>query len=160
MREFTEFSGPMINWPRVDVMKDVPEVLAELHEEWKLCLATNAVDSSEEEIRAALRRAGLDLLLDKVYCFRKIGHKKPSRQFFEYVLKDLGVHRSRVIMIGDDFESDILGAVASGIHAIWFNEHSKESKVGEMFETVHDFKSLPQAVSELFKLGRAPPHSI
>ena len=157
MREFAGFRGPMVNWPRVEVVKDVLKVLAGLHDEWKLCLATNAPDSHEEEIWAALRRAGLDRFLDKVYCYRKIGRKKPSPEFFEYVLRDLGVDKSRVIMVGDDFESDVLGAVSSGIHAIWFNERSKESKVGEMFGTVHDFRSLPQAVENVLKLRRGSP---
>ena len=136
----------MLNWPRVEAVRDVPEVLEELHKTWKLCVATNASDSYEEEIWGALRRVGLNQFLDKVYCSRIIGHRKPSREFFEHILNDLGVNRSRVIMVGDDFESDVLGAVECRIHAIWFNEHSRESKIGEMFRTIHNFKSLPRAL--------------
>jgi putative hydrolase of the HAD superfamily len=137
----------MINWPRVEVVKDVPEVLAELRKAWKLCLATNASDSYEKEIWAALRRVGLSQFLDRVYCSRRIGHRKPSPDFFEYILNDLGVHRSRVIMVGDDFESDVLGAVQCGIRAIWFNEHSQKSRIGKMFGTIHNFKSLQLAIN-------------
>jgi len=57
--------------------------------DWRIALATNAAASKEDEIWQALARAGLDRLLDKVYCYRTIGHKKPSREFFNYILRDL-----------------------------------------------------------------------
>lgn len=146
MRIFSEFKGPMLNWPRVEAVRDVPKVLEELHKTWRLGVATNASDSYEKEIWGALSRVGLIQFLDRVYCSRTVGHRKPSRKFFEYILNDLGVDRSRVIMVGDDFESDVLGAVMCGIRAIWFNGRSQESKIGEMFRTIHGFKSLPEVV--------------
>ena len=147
MKDLPDFTGPMVGWPRVERIEGALEVLAELHKTWVLALATNAVNSSEEQIWAALRRVRLDCFLDKVYCFRKIGHKKPSSEFFAYVLNDLGVDRSSVFMVGDDFESDILGAVRSRIRAIWFNGHSGEERETDMYRTVHDLKSLPEVLA-------------
>jgi putative hydrolase of the HAD superfamily len=149
MKDLPSFTGPMVGWPRVERIEGALEVLAELHKTWVLALATNAVNSSEEQIWAALRRVRLDCFLDKVYCFRKIGHKKPSSEFFAYVLNDLGVDRSSVFMVGDDFESDILGAVRSRIRSIWFNEQTDEEREADMYRTVHDLKSLPEVLGML-----------
>jgi hypothetical protein len=96
MRVFPEFDGPMAAWPRVEAMPFANEILADLHLRYGLALATNAADSEETEIRAALDRVGLGKLLDKVYCYRNIGHKKPSKEFFDYVLADLGIEQSQV----------------------------------------------------------------
>ena len=102
-------------------------MLAALHPDWTLALATNADDSDEADIRAALQRVNLDRCLDKVYCFKKIGYKKPSLEFFQYILDDLKLTPQSVCMVGDNYEADVLGANACGIRAVWFNEHSLDS---------------------------------
>jgi len=147
MRDFPEFSGPMAAWSHVEALPNVKEILIELRPQWTLALATNSVDSDETAIWEALDRVGLRSLLDKVYCFHTIGHSKPSPDFFEYIVKDLGMDRRRMVMVGDGFEKDVLGANQSGIRGIWFNELSTEVKVGKMHTTISDFRSLPAALT-------------
>ena len=50
-------------------------------------------------------------------------------------------------MVGDGFEKDVLGANQSGIRGIWFNESSDEVRVGKMYRTIFDFRSLPEALA-------------
>ena len=147
MRDFPEFSGPMAHWPHVEALTNVKEVLVELRTQWTLALATNTIDSDETAIWKALDRVGLSSLLDKVYCFQSIGHSKPSPGFFDYIVKDLLIDRRRIVMVGDGFEKDVLGANQSGIRGIWFNESSDEIKVGKMYKTIFDFRSLPDALA-------------
>ena len=143
MRDFPEFSGPMAAWPHVEALPNVKEVLRELRPQWTLALATNSIDSDEGEIWEALNRVELRSFLDKVFCFQTIGHSKPSPDFFDYIVKDLGMDRRRLVMVGDGFEKDVLGANQSGIRGIWFNESSVEVKLGKMHKTIFDFRSLP-----------------
>jgi putative hydrolase of the HAD superfamily len=146
MRVFPEYDGPMFTWPRVEALPFAREVLAALYNQWTLAVATNAAASDERGIWAALDRAGLSQWLDKVYCFRAIGHRKPAPAFFDYVLKDLGLAPARVMMVGDDFEADVLGASRCGMRAFWFNERSNEVREGELYRTIHDLRALPQAL--------------
>lgn len=147
MRDIPQFNGPMVTWPRIEVIPHAIETLKILRDSWTLCLATNAVASSESEIWAALRRVSLDEMLDKVYCFRRIGYKKPAREFFTYILNDLQLNCAQVIMVGDAFETDVSGANQAGIRAIWFNERSPESRSGKLYHTIHDLRELPQALN-------------
>ena len=147
MRDFPEFSGPMAAWPHVEVLPNVKEVLVELRPQWTLALATNSIDSDETEIWEALDRVGLRALLDKVFCFQTIGHSKPAPDFFDYIVKDLGVDRHRMVMVGDGFEKDVLGANRSGIRGIWFNESSTEVRIGKMHRTISNFQSLPDTLT-------------
>ena len=110
MRDFPEFSGPMAAWPHVEAIPNVKEVLVELRRQWTLALATNSIDSDETAIWKALDRVGLSSLLDKVYCFQSISHSKPSPGFFDYIVKDLLIDRRCIVMVGDGFEKDVLGA--------------------------------------------------
>jgi putative hydrolase of the HAD superfamily len=146
MRDNLNASGPMFTWDHVEVMPHAYQVLTSLRSEWLIALATNAVDSDEIDIRKALQRVDLDALVDKVYCFRRIGHKKPSSEFFKFILNDLKLNLSQIVMIGDKFENDILGANQFGIRAIWFNTQSVDSKTSNMYCTIHDLNELPNVL--------------
>ena len=143
MRVFPKFGGPMANWPQLETMPSAQKTLSSLRADWIIALATNAEDSTEDEIRRALAKVKLDKIIERVYCFRKIGHKKPSRAFFEFILNDLGVSSSSVVMVGDNYEFDVIGATRSGIRAVWFNRHSEEEQFNTMQRTIHDLKELP-----------------
>ena len=153
MRVFPEFDGPMVTWPQVETLPHAEAVLSELRARSILAVATNAADSEEAEIRAALERVGLDKLLDKVYCYRKIGHKKPSKEFFEYILANLGLQTSQVIMVGDDFEADVVGANNCGIRAIWYNARADEKRESPMHRTIYDLRSLPKTLDSFWNPG-------
>ena len=148
MRVFPEFDGPMFAWPRVEAVEGIEEALTELRADWTIALATNAADSEEEEIWSALARVGLDKLIDRVYCFRRVGHKKSAPEYFDHVLSDLGLERNRTVMVGDDFEADVLSANRSGIRAIWFQENGSENKTDPLHRTIHGLQELPGALDK------------
>jgi len=154
MREFPDYGGPMVAWPHVEAIPHASQVLAGLHPLWLLALASNAAASDVVQIRAALERVSLGQYIDQIYCFSRIGHKKPSPEFFDCILDDLGIGCQHVVMVGDNFEADVLGANRSGIRAVWFNEQGDETRTGEMVQTIHDLRSLPQAL-ETFGFRRA-----
>ena len=83
---FPEFDGSMVNWPRLGTMPSAKETLTSLRTDWIIALGTNAEDSTEDEIRQALAKVKIDKLRGRIYCFRKIGQRNPSRAFFEFIL--------------------------------------------------------------------------
>ena len=151
MRVFSENAGPMFTWPRVEELDGIKEVLAKLHADWTIALATNAEDSEERAIWSALARVDLDRLIDRVYCFRTVGHKKTAPEYFEHVLADLGIEANHAVMVGDDFEADVLSANHAGIRAIWFHEDGTAKKTSAMHRTIHDLLELPGALDELVR---------
>ena len=149
MRVFSEYEGPMFDWPRVEAVDGIRETLTRLRPDWTIVLATNAADSEEREIWSALARAGLDELIDRVYCFRGVGHRKSVPAYFRHVLADLGIDPHAAVMVGDDFEADVVSANRSGIRAIWFRENAAERTTGELHRTIHDLHELPEALELL-----------
>ena len=143
MKDDPAAAGPMALWTHVETIPGAYEVLTRLRSEWSIALATNAADSNEPEIRAALRRVGLDQLIEMIFCFRSVGHKKPSPEFFAYVLKSLGVTCNQVVMVGDNFDVDVVGANQMGIRAIWLNSHTGEIRNGRLHQTIHSLMDLP-----------------
>jgi FMN phosphatase YigB (HAD superfamily) len=147
MRDFREFKGPMHLWPEVAIVPGALEALTIVGQSRTIALATNAAESSEAEIWMALGRASLDLLINKIYCIGKVGFKKPSREFFSFILTDLAIDPSEAVMVGDDFEKDILGANKSGIYAIWLNWQSLEKRTGPLYDTIFSLEDLPSAIT-------------
>jgi putative hydrolase of the HAD superfamily len=148
MRVYPEYDGPMCDWPRVAAMPDAARVLTDLREDWRLALATNAADSDVSQIQAALGRVGLADLLERIYCYRSTGVRKPSKAFFEHILADLGLPASRVVMVGDDYEADALGALAVGIRALWLNRKGGPRHEGDGLYTISRLAELPQALND------------
>ncbi|MBB4036349.1 putative hydrolase of the HAD superfamily [Dysgonomonas hofstadii] len=64
---------------------------------------------------------------DKIILSDVVGVNKPHPGIFKYALDKTGVTAEQVIMIGDNLQTDILGAKNSGIDQIWFNPKNKPS---------------------------------
>jgi putative hydrolase of the HAD superfamily len=146
MRVFPELEGPMASWPRVEVVSGVRQALGELRSAWTIGLATNAADSAEAEIRSALERGGLNGLIDRVFCQRTIGLRKSDPEYFDHVIDSLGLTPHQVVMIGDDFEGDVLAANRAGIRAVWFNEDGSEDRTNSMHRTIRDLRELQRVL--------------
>ncbi len=124
MRVFPEYDGPMVRWPRVEIIPEIAQTLRSLrslHPQYRLGLATNADDSGEVLVRAALRRAEIEEHFDYVFTARELGARKPDPAFFRAALQGLGCAPQAAVMVGDDYKADVLGAKAVGLKAIWFN---------------------------------------
>jgi putative hydrolase of the HAD superfamily len=154
MRDFPEFTGSMVRWPRIEVSAYAEDALAALRAKgWLLALATNAADSAESDVWGALQRAGLASLLDRVYCFRNVGCRKPSRAFFDFIVQDLDLPRSAIVMVGDDFAVDVLGANAAGIRGVWVAGERVPERTGDMHRTISDLRELAGLLEQWTSTG-------
>ena len=55
---------------------------------------------------------------------------KPRRELFEMALEKIGLNPDEVVHIGDSLSSDVAGANAVGIDAIWVNRADKDIPKG------------------------------
>jgi putative hydrolase of the HAD superfamily len=68
-----------------------------------------------------LRACGLTDYFDTVVLSEDAGYNKPSPQYFDYALQQTKAPKDKTLMIGDNFQTDILGAQQAGVAVIYFN---------------------------------------
>lgn len=114
-----------------------------LHGKVKMGIITNGF-TSLQQIR--LERTGLRDRFDLLVISEEVGVAKPDPRIFDYALEQAGSpDRSRVLMVGDTAESDILGGINAGLSTCWLNAHHREQPAGiEPTWTVASLSELEQ----------------
>jgi putative hydrolase of the HAD superfamily len=68
-----------------------------------------------------LRSCGLDGHFDTIVLSEDAGANKPSPLFFDYAVQKTQAQKQTTLMIGDNFQTDILGAKRYGLDTAYFN---------------------------------------
>jgi putative hydrolase of the HAD superfamily len=53
-----------------------------------------------------------------VFCSSRIGYSKPQHVFFRSIQTSLGLAPHEILMVGDDWRTDVQGALAAGWRAL------------------------------------------
>lgn len=71
-----------------------------------------------------LERTGMDKYIKHVVISEEVGVAKPDHGIFQHTFERIGNPcKSRVLMVGDNLHSDILGGLNFGIETCWLNSH-------------------------------------
>ena len=117
------------------------EILEAQRAEHCLIAVTNGTRTAQEK---KLANAGLTSVFHHIYISDIIGAEKPSREFFDHVFRDAGIHDpAQALIIGDSLTSDIRGAENAGIDSCWYNpgQQSNTTAIHATYE-IHSLSEL------------------
>lgn len=114
------------------------ETLSYLQNSYSLHIITNGFDEVQHP---KMKHSDLDQYFDQIITSEDAGCKKPDPQIFAFALKKAGAKASESLMIGDDPEVDVAGAINAGMDAILFNP-KKNSINGYNFREISDLSEL------------------
>lgn len=113
-------------------------VLYLLKRRYQLHILTNGFEDVQH---FKLHNCGLSELFNTVVTSDRAEACKPQKQIFEFALKHAQAKSSESVMIGDDFEVDILGADQVGIAPIFFNRE-KQEKIQHSYSEINCLSGL------------------
>ena len=113
------------------------EVLEYLKPKYKLHIITNGFANVQEK---KIRNAALGGYFTTITNSELAGVKKPNSIIFDYALKLANTSKENSIMIGDDLDADVNGALNAGLDAIFFND--KKIEITQNFKQINHLLEL------------------
>ncbi|WP_338219958.1 YjjG family noncanonical pyrimidine nucleotidase [Algoriphagus sp. oki45] len=110
------------------------EILTYLQGKYQIHVITNGFNESQAK---KMKSSGLDVYFDLIVTSETTGHKKPDPRIFHYALDKLSTKPEFCLMIGDNPNSDILGAQRAEIDQVFFNPDGKTIELKPTFEIRH-----------------------
>lgn len=110
----------------LDILPTKQQVFPHTHEILKylldkgytLHLITNGFEKTQ---RSKLKHSGLDAYFTEIVTSEVSNSMKPLKEIFDYAVLKAGTNMSDCIMIGDNLEADIQGAMNAGMDSIFVN---------------------------------------
>lgn len=102
------------------VFADTYYILEELSKKYKLYLISNLATPYKE----SYRKLNLNMYINKSFFSCDLGYRKPDKEIFDLVIKHSKLSANEIIMIGDSYKSDYLGAKNCGINPILKDDKS------------------------------------
>lgn len=124
-------------------------VLVTLSKSYRLGLISNSGITPGRILRRVLKKYAVLQYFTNTVFSNEVGYHKPHPSIFQRALENLQVKAGQVIHIGDLLESDITGAKAIGMKAVWFNKHGKKRPEVLQFPPDHEINALSQLLTIL-----------
>lgn len=113
---------------------------------YKMYVASNSFYAQQLN---RLTLAGLNDCFDAIFVSEEVGYSKPSREFFDEIMKRASVgDPERAMMIGDSLTADIKGAAAAGMRSCWFNRTGAKAPP-YVDVTTDDISRLPEILARI-----------
>ncbi len=126
-----------------ELIESAAEVLQALQGKYRMAILTNGLQVVQ---RGRLARSAIRRHISEMIISEEIGFAKPAKEFFDAALARLrNPSRREVLMIGDGWNSDILGAIQYGLDACWYNPGRKPRPGGcEVTREIASLRELMQ----------------
>ncbi|MDO4790358.1 MAG: YjjG family noncanonical pyrimidine nucleotidase [Porphyromonas sp.] len=125
------------------------EVVRELHRSYPVVVISNGFVEVQYN---KLARAGLTPYVDHMVLSEEVGISKPFKPIFAKALSLVHCKPNEAVMIGDAWETDIEGALRSGIHPIWL-KHDASTMTPEAGAEVVEIASLQEVQAAIKKIN-------
>ncbi len=101
------------------LLPGVQELMDAVQGRAKLGIITNGFTELQD---VRLQRTGMSDYFEHVIISEQVGIAKPDAGIFQHALEQMGMPcKSKVLMVGDNPHSDILGGINFGIETCWLN---------------------------------------
>ena len=101
-----------------------------------------AIKKVKEVQKRKLQKSDLIQYFETVTISEDVGVKKPHKLIFDHALTAANANVENSVMIGDNFNADILGALGVGMKAIYYDFHKTNEQERENLIIIKNLKEL------------------
>ncbi len=122
------------------LLPNTNEILAYLKPKYQLHIITNGFVEIQ---KIKLENSKIAHYFDQLITSEHSGFKKPHPKMFDYAMGLVKALPQDCLMVGDTFQTDILGAQASGVDAVFYNSENRiQEKTTKPFFEINDLIEL------------------
>lgn len=115
---------PLYLYPEVQLRPNVEETLSTIKKMgYAQAVLSNTACSDSNMVEKMLEGLGVKDYFSFIYATQsELDHLKPQKpdpEVFQLTIHALNIENDQAVMVGNTWETDIMGANRSGIHAIW-----------------------------------------
>ena len=114
-------------------------ILEKFHLNYNMHIITNGF---KEVQKKKLEKSGLLKYFKTITISENIGFKKPSKEIFLHAITKANAVIENSVMIGDNFNADIIGAKSIGMKAIYYNFHKIKNQQLDGVLKINDLSEL------------------
>ncbi len=132
------------------LLNDARLVLEKLQRRYKIGLICDTGYTPGRALRVVLKKHDILKYFSSLVFSNEVGMTKPNPAVFNIILENFDVVADEAVHVGDLLETDIAGAKAIGMAAIWLNQNKKKidrkstrylpdyeiSSLGELFDII------------------------
>lgn len=105
-------------------------------------VTNNTREEQEEKLEFIGVRRSIDFMLTS----QEVRIQKPDPRIFARALERGDTTPGRSVMVGDSWDSDVVGATAAGIRAVWLNRANRESPDPLLAAELPSFRPMQRAM--------------
>lgn len=138
----------------------VVRLMQSLKNDMPLGLVTNGLSVIQHE---KIDVCNVRNLIQFIFISDKIGYKKPERAFFEHVFSRTGSTPNKTVLVGDLWDSDILGGHSVGMRTIWLNRYGLKCPDPSITREIRGYEPI-ESTLEIFQavigIGNVEPSEL
>lgn len=113
----------------LDILSSMPkvtegttEILKRLSQKYLIGVLSNGFPATQYK---KLKSSGLQKYITRMIVSEEIGKAKPNKDLFQYAISETGAVPP-YLMVGDNLEADVIGALQAGWYSIWMTSSDNE----------------------------------
>lgn len=120
-------------------------LLEALKPHYRIGIVTNNRTAEQED---KLQHLGMRHLIDALITSEDVGVPKPNPRIFQVAMQHLGSEPATTVMVGDNWNADVLGALAVGMRPVWLNRFGAARLLPEV-EEITGFEPLAEVLQKI-----------
>lgn len=118
-------------------------VLKSLYGRFQLGIITNGLTHYQNQ---KLTDLNINSYFNHVFTSEAVGSKKPEARIFEVACQQMNTAPETAVMVGDSWQSDMIGSTQVGLTAVWLNRFNE---VHPDIENVYEIRNINELITTI-----------